>query len=164
MVLKFFVERTYFTESLMSTKKQLNIIVSNKQRHWILFFISISDAKFCTLDWPFFLICKKWSKFVATKIIDILSSQTSVSAEYPSHQTGVQAHHCKTSAEWVAHHWAIFCRVWLITKSCRVANAKLNVYPYIIPDLKPQLELEFEVGGALFNASTVRLKDFWPHL
>ena len=33
VVLKFFVERTYFTKSLMSTKKQLNIIVNNKQRN-----------------------------------------------------------------------------------------------------------------------------------
>ena len=32
VVLKFFVERTYFTKSLMSTKKQLNIIVNKKQR------------------------------------------------------------------------------------------------------------------------------------
>ena len=31
MVLKFFVERTDFTKSLMSTKKQLNIIVNKKQ-------------------------------------------------------------------------------------------------------------------------------------
>ena len=33
VVLKFFVERTDFTKSLMSTKKQLNIIVNNKQRN-----------------------------------------------------------------------------------------------------------------------------------
>ena len=39
MVLNFFVERTYFTISLMSTKKQLNIILNNKQRNWILFFL-----------------------------------------------------------------------------------------------------------------------------
>ena len=32
VVLKFFVERTDFTKSLMSTKKQLNIIVNKKQR------------------------------------------------------------------------------------------------------------------------------------
>ena len=32
VVLKFFVERTDFTKSQMSTKKQLNIIVNNKQR------------------------------------------------------------------------------------------------------------------------------------
>ena len=32
-VLKFFVERTDFTKSLMSTKKQLNIIVNKKQRN-----------------------------------------------------------------------------------------------------------------------------------
>ena len=38
VVLKFFAERTYFTKSQMSTKKQLNIIVNNKQRNWILFF------------------------------------------------------------------------------------------------------------------------------
>ena len=37
VVLNLFVERTYFTKSLMSTKKQLNIIVNNKQRNWILF-------------------------------------------------------------------------------------------------------------------------------
>ena len=34
VVLKFFVERTDFTKSLMSTKKQLNIIVNKKQRTW----------------------------------------------------------------------------------------------------------------------------------
>ena len=101
--------------------------------------ISISDAKFCTLDWPFFLICNKWSKFVATKIIDILSSQISVSAEYPSHQTAVQAHHCKISAEWVAHHWAIFCRVWRITKAlqsskCRAKCVSLY-YPWFPVDI-----------------------------
>ena len=33
VVLNFFVERTDFTKSLMSTKKQLNIIVNNKQRN-----------------------------------------------------------------------------------------------------------------------------------
>ena len=33
VILKFFVERTYFIKSLMSTKKQLNIIVNNKQRN-----------------------------------------------------------------------------------------------------------------------------------
>ena len=44
------------------------------------------------------------------------SSQTSVSAEYPSHQTGVQTHKSKAIAEWVALHWPIFCRVWLFTK------------------------------------------------
>ena len=33
VVLKFFVERTDFTKSLMSTKQQLNIIVNNKQRN-----------------------------------------------------------------------------------------------------------------------------------
>ena len=33
VVLKFFVERTDFTKSLMSTKKQLNIIVNKKQRN-----------------------------------------------------------------------------------------------------------------------------------
>ena len=33
VVLKFFVERTYFIKSLMATKKQLNIIVNNKQRN-----------------------------------------------------------------------------------------------------------------------------------
>ena len=33
VVLKFFVERTDFTKSLMSTKKELNIIVNNKQRN-----------------------------------------------------------------------------------------------------------------------------------
>ena len=33
VVLKFFAERTYFTKSQMSTKKQLNIIVNNKQRN-----------------------------------------------------------------------------------------------------------------------------------
>ena len=33
VVLKFFVERTDFTKSLMSTNKQLNIIVNNKQRN-----------------------------------------------------------------------------------------------------------------------------------
>ena len=38
VVLKFFVERTDFTKSLMSTKKQLSNIVNNKQRNWILFF------------------------------------------------------------------------------------------------------------------------------
>ena len=32
VVLKFFVERTDFTKLLMSTKKQLNIIVNKKQR------------------------------------------------------------------------------------------------------------------------------------
>ena len=32
VILKFFVERTDFTKSLMSTKKQLNI-VNNKQRN-----------------------------------------------------------------------------------------------------------------------------------
>ena len=32
VVLNFFVERTDFTKSLMSTKKQLNIIVNDKQR------------------------------------------------------------------------------------------------------------------------------------
>ena len=32
VVLNFFVERTDFTISLMSTKKQLNIIVNKKQR------------------------------------------------------------------------------------------------------------------------------------
>ena len=32
VVLKFFVEITDFTKSLMSTKKQLNIIVNKKQR------------------------------------------------------------------------------------------------------------------------------------
>ena len=32
VVLKFFVERPDFTKSLMSTKKQLNIIVNKKQR------------------------------------------------------------------------------------------------------------------------------------
>ena len=39
VVLKFFVERTDFTKSLMSTKKQLNVIVNNKQRNWILSFL-----------------------------------------------------------------------------------------------------------------------------
>ena len=34
VVLKFFLERTDFTKSLMSTKKQLNIIVNKKQRTW----------------------------------------------------------------------------------------------------------------------------------
>ena len=33
VVLKFFVERTDFTKSLMSTKKQLNVIVNNKQKN-----------------------------------------------------------------------------------------------------------------------------------
>ena len=33
VVLKFFVERTDFTKSLMSKKKQLNVIVNNKQRN-----------------------------------------------------------------------------------------------------------------------------------
>ena len=33
VVLKFLVERTDFTKSQMSTKKQLNIIVNNKQRN-----------------------------------------------------------------------------------------------------------------------------------
>ena len=33
VVLKFFVERTDFTKSQMSTKKQLNITVNNKQRN-----------------------------------------------------------------------------------------------------------------------------------
>ena len=32
VVLKFFVERTFFTKSLMATKKELNIIVNKKQR------------------------------------------------------------------------------------------------------------------------------------
>ena len=32
VVLKFFVERNDFTKSLMSTEKQLNIIVNKKQR------------------------------------------------------------------------------------------------------------------------------------
>ena len=32
VILNFFVERPDFTRSLMSTKKQLNIIVNNKQR------------------------------------------------------------------------------------------------------------------------------------
>ena len=32
VVLNFFVERTYFTKSLMSTKKQLNIIVNKKTK------------------------------------------------------------------------------------------------------------------------------------
>ena len=81
----------------------------------------------------FFLICNKWSNFSATKIIDILSSQTSVSAEYPSHQTAIQAHHCKTLAEWVAQHLAVFCRVWLNTKAlqsskCRAKRVSLY-YP-----------------------------------
>ena len=33
VVLKFFVERTDFTQTQMSTNKQLNIIVNNKQRN-----------------------------------------------------------------------------------------------------------------------------------
>ena len=33
VILKFFAERTCLTKSQMSTKKQLNIIVNNKQRN-----------------------------------------------------------------------------------------------------------------------------------
>ena len=36
--------------------------------------------------------------------------------------------------EWVAHHWAIFCRVWLINKALQSRNnkAKCVSLPYII--------------------------------
>ena len=39
VVHKFFVERTVFTKSLMSTKKQLKIIVNKKRRTWIFNFL-----------------------------------------------------------------------------------------------------------------------------
>ena len=39
VVLKFFVERPDFTKSLMSTKKQLNIIVNKKRRTWNFIFL-----------------------------------------------------------------------------------------------------------------------------
>ena len=44
MVLKFFVERTDFTKSLMSTKKQLNIIVNKKKR-------GFAEKSFISLKW-----------------------------------------------------------------------------------------------------------------
>ena len=58
-----------------------------------------------------------------------------MSAEYPSHQTAVQAHQGKTLAEWVAHHWPIFCRVWLTNKAlqsrkCRAKCVSLY-YPWV---------------------------------
>ena len=50
VVLKFFAERTYFTKSQMSTKKQLNIIVNINKGTEFYFLKSISDSKFSTLD------------------------------------------------------------------------------------------------------------------
>ena len=72
-------------------------------------------------------------KFAATKIKIFFSSQTNVSAEYPSHQTAVQAHHCKNSAEWVATHWAIFCRVWLTNKALQSRNCKAKCVSLYYP-------------------------------
>ena len=60
-----------------------------------------------------------------------------MSAEYPSHQTAVQAHQGKTLAEWVAHHWPIFCRVWLTNKALQSSKCRAKCVSLYYPWLGP---------------------------